>query len=212
MLFTPAIRTPNGTSSLFQQSTDITAQFAAPDPTDDRIDLVVVQILDLDTNSAEIQVVTGTPDPAPVAPDLPANAVKLWEQTVPANEPDLGNWPEADDVRDFVNTGFNGGAVGDADDLLAGTVPLCRVGSLLNRPTSRRPIAELRVLSINQARTVLQAAADPDGDDDYVGMFDAVGLTRATRPTIDPTAIADPDFQAVVVALIAIGIVIDGTP
>lgn len=191
--------------------TDITAQFAAPDPTDDRIDLVVVQILDPDTASAEIQVVTGTPDPAPVAPDLPANAIKLWEQMVPANDPELSNWPAAEDVRDMLNTGFNGGLV------LNTTIFQERCH--FPRGVTLEPVedffpSDLTILSINQERTVLQAAADPDGEQDYVRTFDAAGggLKRGTRPIIDPTAIADPDLQAVVVMLIALGLVIDGTP
>ena len=128
-----------------------------------------MQVIDVDTGSAEIQVVTGTPgEPAPSVPD---NAFKLWEQTVPANEPELTNWPEPEDVRNFVNTGFDGGTI--SRDTIFLVAPLLAGGARIE-PLSEDEfeISELGVFSFNQTRIVLQAAAASNGDDDDVRFFE----------------------------------------
>ncbi len=57
---------------------------AASDPTNDRIDLVILKVYDDTFDSsgndfADIEVITGTPDAAPVPPALPSTAISLAE-------------------------------------------------------------------------------------------------------------------------------------
>ena len=66
----------------------VTVPVSAADPTDDRIDLVVARVYDEQysgtTSEWHIEVVEGTPSPAPVAPDAPPNSIVLGRVVVPA--------------------------------------------------------------------------------------------------------------------------------
>ncbi len=66
-----------------QNATQVLA-VAASDPTDDRIDLVILKVYDDTFDSsgndyADLEVITGTPDASPVAPALPSTAINLAE-------------------------------------------------------------------------------------------------------------------------------------
>ncbi len=66
-----------------QNSSQVLA-VAASDPTNDRIDIVILRVYDDTFDSsgddfADIEVITGTPDASPVAPALPSTAVLLAE-------------------------------------------------------------------------------------------------------------------------------------
>ena len=114
----PSIEVSERYMDFYPDPTDITALFTAPDPTDPRIDLVLIRLLDLATGETEIQVITGTPDPSPVAPAGGDDQVELWEVTIPANETDEANWT-ATSVRSFTNAFFDGGRIGQV--LIAGS-------------------------------------------------------------------------------------------
>ena len=62
---------------------------AAADTVDDRIDLLVLRVLDSDAGvvgeEARVELITGVPDPSPVAPALPPTAIALAEVLVQAN-------------------------------------------------------------------------------------------------------------------------------
>lgn len=61
----------------------------AADPTNPRIDLVVLQVIDTQysgaSDGAQLAVVTGTPAASPVAPSAPSNSITLARISVPAN-------------------------------------------------------------------------------------------------------------------------------
>lgn len=64
-----------------------TLTVATSDPTNPRIDNVIIQVNDLGTSSSTVVVAlqTGTPAPSPVAPTLPANSLLLGTVAVAAN-------------------------------------------------------------------------------------------------------------------------------
>lgn len=67
--------------AMYQVPAATNLALAAADPTDDRIDLVIARVT---AGTPEFAVVTGTPDPAPEAPALPAGAVAIAEVEVDA--------------------------------------------------------------------------------------------------------------------------------
>lgn len=76
-------------------SSPVTLTLDPSDPTDDRIDLVVAKINDTEyegtgTSDWQLQVVTGSPSPAPVAPALPPSALPLAEVRVNAGATTTG--------------------------------------------------------------------------------------------------------------------------
>lgn len=84
--------TEDGWQGMYLGSNDATFNvvLAASDPTDDRIDLIVMQFRDSVYSGANddfiIDNVTGTPSPAPVAPTLPDNALILATVLVEAGD------------------------------------------------------------------------------------------------------------------------------
>lgn len=99
----PAMQVDVAAGRAFVYGDDITNQFAyvalsegvvevaveAADVTDDRIDLVVVRVLDSDAgvvgDEAKVEVITGTPDPSPTVPSTPDTALTLASIFVTAN-------------------------------------------------------------------------------------------------------------------------------
>lgn len=64
-----------------------TITVAASDPTNPRIDLIVINVNDIGTSGSDafIQTITGTPAVSPIAPTAPANSLILAQISVPAN-------------------------------------------------------------------------------------------------------------------------------
>lgn len=100
---------------------DILPLFAPPDVTDPRIDLVIVQVTDLVTGAAEVQVLEGVPDPSPSPPVTPSNALALYEVTIPANAADPSEWGSALLAGYVTTTGLNPGDI-DSSDYFAPSV------------------------------------------------------------------------------------------
>lgn len=76
-----------------QNDAPVTLAIAASDPTDPRIDLVIAHVYDAAYGDAEtawhLEVITGTPSPAPTAPTAPANSIVLAEVFVPAGATEI---------------------------------------------------------------------------------------------------------------------------
>lgn len=78
---------------------------AASDPTNPRIDIVVVRVYDDGTGGgsySQLEVVTGTPAPAPAVPATPANSYKLAEVYVGAGVTSITN-ANITDKRTFLS-------------------------------------------------------------------------------------------------------------
>lgn len=80
------------------------------DPTNPRIDIVVVNVNDVGSNSsfAQIEIIAGTPAPSPSAPATPSNSLLLYNIAVAANQTTL-NTSNFTDNRNW--TAFAGGIV-----------------------------------------------------------------------------------------------------
>lgn len=82
--------TESGWQGMYHVSADATENLvvAASDPTDARIDIVVATVRDSAYSGANddwiLQVITGTPSPAPVAPTVPDNSLLLATINIPA--------------------------------------------------------------------------------------------------------------------------------
>ena len=78
-----------------ENTATLTLPVSASDPTNARVDLVVAAVQDSQysglSNAAVIQVVTGTPAPAPVEQPVPANAWVLATIAVPADASSITN-------------------------------------------------------------------------------------------------------------------------
>ncbi len=79
----------------FMMDASVTKDIAASDPSDDRIDAVVAQVRDTFYGGAaddgRIQVITGTPDPAPDPPDIPDSSLLLAYVSVGAGVTQITN-------------------------------------------------------------------------------------------------------------------------
>lgn len=73
---------------------DVPLCLSTSDPTDDRIDLIVMCVADSNFEGTEcegsVSVVTGTPSPAPAPPEPGPNCIPLAEVLVPAGAPSVG--------------------------------------------------------------------------------------------------------------------------
>jgi hypothetical protein len=170
---------------------DIYADFAAPDATDPRIDLVVIQITDAAANEWELAVVEGTPDPTPDEPDIPLDAFPLAFVEIPANESDATNWTFTD-VRLLIGTDWQGGTV-------TGTAAFRGDFSVLTQP------------SVTPSAYVFNVSPQGDTDEDFVQFFDvAPGLQRQNVPTIDASG-ETAVVQQIAQVLFALGLATDGS-
>lgn len=188
----------------------ITDLFTPADPTDPRIDAVIVEITDLATGAGAVVVVTGTPAPDPEGPDIPANAIRLADVTIPAGEDDPANWVIEDLRQPAVIGKFDGGVVEDAV-IFKGYVNVGQTGG----DEAELFVGALAIASQFAVRTGLNGdtilGANGSGDtpaDDVIFMFGGAGLARSARPTIDPTAATAEQLCNL---LIALGLVIDGS-
>lgn len=109
-----------GTYVVYNDAT-VTQTIAAADPTNPRIDRVVVTVQDAyytgSANDVIFQVITGTPAPSPIAPATPANSISLATIQVPAGATSIiaGN---ITDTRNLVTTNL---PIGDITSVSAGT-------------------------------------------------------------------------------------------
>lgn len=89
------------------------------DSTDDRLDLLVLRVLDSDAgvvgDEAQLQLITGVPDPLPVLPALPDTCIPLAQVLVQANVIAILD-ADLTDLRGLSQTALEAGARGGGAD------------------------------------------------------------------------------------------------
>lgn len=104
-----------GWQGMYHVSNDgtVNVAIAAADPTDDRIDLVVARVYDATYSGTDrewaIEVVTGTPSPAPAPPALPDNTLLLATVDVAAGATSITTSDITDERHPYGECGTGGG-------------------------------------------------------------------------------------------------------
>lgn len=169
------------------------ALFVAGDPTNPRVDLLIVQILDEDLGTWDIELVVGTPDASPVAPDVPVNAGLIAQADVPAA---AESWADCSftDARQLLEPAgwFDGGTIHQP---------------LIVAPPELGGVTFFQVTN-EEADVIFKVVGE---DPPYVILYDSAGLSEYNRPAFDlsndptatlqlPAEVSDPptaaDFNA----------------
>lgn len=182
-----------------------TLTVATSDPTNPRIDNVIVQVTDLGTSSSTTVVVlqTGTPASSPVAPTLPANSLLLAQIAVAANASSIvaGN---ITDKRVYtaatggipVMANFSNGITGQAGQYAhslatgrlaasdgSGNAVQPKIGQFA--PVTSTLTSSTSLISPGASATILSASINTDGFTEVRIEISCYGITQTTTHATD---------------------------
>jgi hypothetical protein len=215
---------PSSTSSTFGgyltgQYSTATLTIATSDPTNPRIDAVIVTITDLSStgnganSTAVVQVITGTPSATPSAPSLtpynttPNSSVLLATVTVPANSTSISSG-NITDARSF--TSANGGVtvvngIANAPPGHPGMIAFDKLTNIFwnnpsNGPAQMKLLPFAPVMAVYQTSSPLIGCASPNTVTVLSVTFTSPGgvdiKVTFSHPGIDNSAVSGTEFAA----------------